>query len=74
MTSLVSLEKKINSELTTKINESKIKHGQLHLNIDNEDLLDVILFLKINNDTKFKQLIDITAVDYPEKSKRKQNT
>jgi NADH-quinone oxidoreductase subunit C len=70
MKSLSDLEKKINSELTTKINDSNIFHEQLYLNIDNEDLLDVILFLKINNDTKFKQLIDITAVDYPENSKR----
>tara|TARA_B100001123_G_scaffold72682_1_gene81658 strand:- start:301 stop:891 length:591 start_codon:yes stop_codon:yes gene_type:complete len=70
MTSLVSLEKIINSELTTKINESKIKHNQLYLTIDNEDLLDVILFLKTNKDTKFKQLIDITAVDYLENPKR----
>ena len=70
MKSLSDLEKKINSELTTKINDSNISHEQLYLSIDNEDLLDVILFLKINNDTKFKQLIDITAVDYPEKSKR----
>ena len=70
MKSLSDLEKKINSELTTKINDSSISHEQLYLNIDNEDLLDVILFLKINNDTKFRQLIDITAVDYPEKTKR----
>ena len=70
MTSLVSLEKKINSELTAKINESKIKHGQLYLTIDNEDLLDVILFLKTNKDTKFRQLIDITAVDYLQNTKR----
>ena len=70
MNSLSDLEKKINSELTTKIKHSSISHEQLYLNIDNEDLLDVILFLKINNDTKFKQLIDITSVDYPENSKR----
>ena len=70
MKSLSDLEKKINSELTTKINDSNISHEQLYLSIDNEDLLDVILFLKINNDTKFKQLIDITAVDYPENLKR----
>ena len=70
MNSLSDLEKKINSELTTKINDSKIIHEQLYLSIDNEDLLDVILFLKTNKDTKFKQLIDITAVDYPENSKR----
>ena len=70
MNSLSDVEKKINSELTTKINDSKIIHEQLYLSIDNEDLLDVILFLKTNKDTKFKQLIDITAVDYPENSKR----
>ena len=70
MKSLSDLEKKINSELTTKIKDSSISHEQLYLNIDNEDLLDVILFLKINNDTKFKQLVDITSVDYPENSKR----
>ena len=70
MTNLVDLEKKINSELTTKIKESKILHDQLYLNIDNEDLPDVIFFLKNNKSTKFKQLIDITAVDYPENNKR----
>ena len=70
MNSLSDLEKKINSELTTKINDSKIVHEQLYLSIDNEDLLGVILFLKTNKDTKFKQLTDITAVDYPENTKR----
>jgi NADH-quinone oxidoreductase subunit C len=70
MISLVNLEKKINSELVTKINESKIAHEQLYLSIDGEDLLDVTLFLKTNKDTKFRQLIDITAVDYPKNSKR----
>jgi len=70
MRSISDLEKKINSELTTKIKSSNIKHGQLYLNIDNEDLLKVILFLKTNNETKFRQLIDITAVDYPEIDKR----
>ena len=70
MNSLSDLEKKINSELTTKINESKISHEHVYLNIDSEDLLDVTLFLKTNKDTKFRQLIDITAVDYPENIQR----
>ena len=70
MRSISDLEKRINSELTTKIKSSNIKHDQLYLNIDNEDLLKVILFLKTNNETKFRQLIDITAVDYPEADKR----
>ena len=67
---LQKLEKKINSELNTKINSSKIKHDQIYLNIDSNDIIDVILFLKNNENTNFKQLIDITAVDYPENEKR----
>ena len=64
------LEKKINSELTTKIKESKILHDHLYLSINFEDLLDVVTLIKTNKDTKFRQLIDITAVDYPENQKR----
>ena len=70
MLNLEDLEKKINSELTTKINSTNIKHHQLYIDIDKEDLLDVVLFLKTNKDTKFRQLIDITVVDYPESAKR----
>ena len=70
MNNLIDLEKKINSELTTKINESKIGHDQLYLKIDHEDLLEVVTFLKTKNDTQYRQFIDITSVDYPEKSER----
>tara|TARA_B100000214_G_scaffold373509_1_gene353995 strand:+ start:250 stop:840 length:591 start_codon:yes stop_codon:yes gene_type:complete len=70
MNNLINLEKKINSELTTKINSSKVKHEQLYINIDSEDIIDVLLFLKTNQATKFKQLIDITAVDFLENEKR----
>ena len=67
MNTLEDLEKKINSELATKINNTSIKHNQLYIDIDKDDLIDVTLFLKTNKDTKFRQLIDITVVDYPEK-------
>ena len=70
MINLIDLEKKINSELTTKINSTEIKHNQLYIEINKEDLIDVTLFIKTNKDTKFKQLIDITVVDYPEKTQR----
>ena len=70
MKNLEDLEKIINSELTTKINSSKIKHDQLYINIDEKNLMDVIFFLKTNSESKFRQLIDITAVDYPEKDRR----
>ena len=70
MINLIDLEKKINSELTTKINKSEIRHDQLYLYIDSKDLNNVALFLKSNENTKFRQLIDITVVDYPDRTKR----
>ena len=70
MKTIKDLEKKINSELTTKINISKINHNQIYININENNILNVVLFLKTNSETKFKQLIDITAVDYPEKDRR----
>jgi NADH-quinone oxidoreductase subunit C len=70
MNTLIDLEKKINSELTTKIKKSEIRHNQLYLNIDTTDLIDVTLFIKSNKNTKFRQLIDITAVDHPENTQR----
>ena len=70
MTTLENLEKKINSELTTKIKKTEIKHNQLYIDTDKDDFVDVILFIKTNKDTKFRQLIDITVIDYPEKNQR----
>ena len=70
MQNLIDLEKKINSELTTKIKKTEIRHEQLYITIDNEDLIDVTLFIKSNENTKFRQLIDITVVDYPEDTQR----
>ena len=70
MNNLIDLEKKINSELTTKINKTSIKHNQIYVEIDKDDLIDVVLFIKTNKDTKFRQLIDITVVDYPEETQR----
>ena len=70
MANLKSIEKTINSELSSKIISSKIKHNQIYINIEDNDLIEVILFLKTNSITKFRQLIDITAVDYPEQDRR----
>ena len=70
MINLIDLEKKINSELATKINKSEIKHDQIYVEINKENLIDVTLFIKTNNFTKFRQLIDLTVVDYPENNQR----
>jgi len=64
------LERAVNSSLTTVIKVSKINFGQLFIEVNVEDLSSTILFLKTNKKCKFKQLIDITAVDYPANIKR----
>tara|TARA_Y100000591_G_scaffold331420_1_gene365300 strand:+ start:1102 stop:1698 length:597 start_codon:yes stop_codon:yes gene_type:complete len=70
MNNLLDLEKIINSELATKIKSSHVKHKQLYLDTESDDLTKVLVFLKNNVSTKFRQLVDITAVDYPEEAQR----
>ena len=67
---LQNLEKLINSELSSKIHSSSIDNQELLIEIGESYLVDVIQFLKLNENCKFKQLIDIAGVDYPENDKR----
>ena len=69
-TTLNDLEKTVNSGLTTAVNKSEINFDQLFIDVNVEDVISTILFLKTNEKCKFKQLIDITAVDYPQREKR----
>ena len=64
------LERTVNSGLTTAVKMSKVSYGQLLIEINIEDIYSTILYLKTNDKCRFKQLIDITAVDYPNKEKR----
>ena len=67
---LKSIEKLVNSELSSKIQNSLIEHDELLIKINENDLIDVVQFLKSNENCKFKQLMDIAGVDYPEDEKR----
>ena len=67
---LNNLEKTINFGLATKIKSSEIKFNYLTIEIEIEEITQVILFLKTNEKCKFRQLTDITTVDYPRKEKR----
>ena len=69
-TTVTDLERTVNSGLTTTIKKSEINFDQLFIEVDIENIISTILFLKTNEKCRFKQLIDITAVDYPEKEKR----
>ena len=68
--SLKDLEKLINSELSSKIKSSIIENNELLVETEEAELLDVVQFLKTHEKCKFRQLIDIAGVDYPENEKR----
>ena len=70
LTTVHDLEKTVNSGLTTTIKRSEINFNQLFIDVDVEDIISTILFLKTNEKCRFRQLIDITAVDYPQREKR----
>ena len=67
---LKDMEKLINSELATKIQNSFIKNSELTIEINENNLIEVIQFLKSNERCKFRQLMDIAGVDYPDSEKR----
>ena len=67
---LKDLEKLINSELSSKIKSSIIANNELLIETEETELIDVVQFLKTNENCKFRQLIDIAGVDYPENEKR----
>ncbi|MDA7606780.1 NADH-quinone oxidoreductase subunit C [Pelagibacteraceae bacterium] len=67
---LNELEKLVNSELTSKIKKTTINFNELLIDTSEEELINVILFLKSHDKLKFRQLIDIAGVDYPEEEKR----
>ena len=69
-TTIHDLEKTVNSGLTTNVKRSEINFNQLFIDVDVEDIISTILFLKTNEKCRFRQLIDITAVDYPQDEKR----
>ena len=62
---LAELNNLLNSELTSKIKESKEENGELLINVDLANIYSTILFLKTDSKCKFRQLIDILAVDFP---------
>ena len=67
---LQKIEKLINSELSSKVKKSLIDNDELLIEIGEKNIVDVVQFLKSNDNCKFKQLIDIAGVDYPDNEKR----
>ena len=68
--SLSKVEKLINSELSSKISSSGIKFEELLFKTSVSEITEVIKFLKLDDRFKFRQLIDIAAIDFPNDEKR----
>lgn len=67
---LKEIEQIINSELTSKIKRTSINFNELLIETTEDDIIQVIFFLRSHEKLKFRQLIDIAGVDYPEEEKR----
>jgi NADH-quinone oxidoreductase subunit C len=67
---LKEVEQVVNSELTSKIKKTLINFNELLIETSEYELIQVVLFLKSHDKLKFRQLIDIAGVDYPEDEKR----
>ncbi len=67
---LKNLEKLISAELSSRILKSEIENDELIIEINDNNLIEVVQFLKSNFQCKFRQLIDIAGVDYPDEEKR----
>ena len=70
LNNLKKLEKLINSELASKIQSSCVENEELLIQISENNLVEVVQFLKSNGKCKFKQLIDIAGIDFPDEEKR----
>ena len=66
---LKKIEKLINSELSSKIESSSINNNELLIEIKEMYLIEVVQFLKSNEKLKYRSLVDIAGVDYPDEEK-----
>ena len=60
----------IESKIADVVIQSEITNNELTICINQKSILKFVEFLLIDNDCQFSTLIDITAVDYPEKVQR----
>jgi NADH-quinone oxidoreductase subunit C len=67
---LTELGEHIAASLTREVISFKVIYGELTVNVRAEDVVKVIRFLRDDALCQFSVLIDITAVDFPQRPKR----
>jgi NADH-quinone oxidoreductase subunit C len=69
-TALTELGQAIQAALGTKVSGAKVAHGELMLEVPVGDVVAVLIYLRDDARCKFRQLVDITGVDWPERPLR----
>lgn len=67
---LVTLNTNLQNKFGENVIDYSLAHKELAITIKPESLLDVISFVRNDNNCMFRQLTEITAVDYPTKHNR----
>ncbi|MCK0070988.1 MULTISPECIES: NADH-quinone oxidoreductase subunit C [Kordiimonas] len=67
---LIDLGEAIATSLENDVISTSVSFGELTITVRADHIKKVLTYLRDNPDCCFKQLIDLTAVDYPERSKR----
>lgn len=60
----------IDEKLVSKITSSTVAYGELTIEVDANDILDVLSFLRRDVQCQFINIVDICGVDYPFRAKR----
>ena len=69
-TELQELKQYLDNKRVDCVLASCIEHGELTIDVAPTQIYDFVEFLKTDQRCKFSSLVDITAVDYPERVKR----
>ncbi len=67
---LIDLGEHITESLKGAVLSHELLHGELIVYAKSDDILGVLQFLRDDRECACKQLMDITAVDYPERAER----
>ncbi len=67
---LIDLGDQIGAALPEEVLDAGVDHDELTLRVRRADIVKVLSFLRSDQNCQFTQLMDVTAVDYPEREER----
>ena len=67
---LIDLGDYLTAALANEVLDTKVSYGELAIRVPRNSIVKVLTFLRDDQNTQFKQVVDITAVDFPELEER----